>query len=176
MPDDSKMAKIRDWPPCKTVTDVRAFLGITGYMRIWIKNYLTIARPLHNLTHKSQPFIWHKEHATAMQALKDAIVHSSALISINYEADRAIYLAIDSSVRGVGWILSQDCADGRCHPLCFSSIAWNEREAWYSQAKIELYGLFRTLHAMRFHLIRVHNLIVEMDMLYICGMLNHSNI
>jgi len=47
-----------------------------------------------------------------MQALKDAIVHSSTLISIDYEADRAIYLAIDSSVQGIGWILSQDCADG----------------------------------------------------------------
>jgi hypothetical protein len=176
MPDDSKTAKIHDWPPCKTITNVHAFLGITGYMRIWIKNYSTIARPLHHLTCKSQPFIWHKEHAAAMQALKDAIVHSSALISIDYEADRTIYLAIDSSVRGVGWILSQDCADRRRRPSHFGSIAWDEREGRYLQAKVELYGLFRALRAMRFHLVGVRKLIVEMDALYIWGMLNHPDI
>jgi hypothetical protein len=98
MPDDSKMAKIHDWPPCKNVTDIRAFLGIMGYMRIWIKNYSTITCPLHNLTHKNQPFVWNEEHITAMQALKNAIVHSSALITIDYEADRVIYLAVDSSI------------------------------------------------------------------------------
>ncbi len=98
VPNDSKMAKIRDWPPCKNVTDVHAFLSVTGYMCIWIKNYSTIACPLHDLTCKSQPFAWTKSQAAAMQALKDAIIHSSALISIDYKADCAIYLAINSSV------------------------------------------------------------------------------
>ena len=32
IPDDSKVAKIRDWPVCKSLADVCAFLGITGYM------------------------------------------------------------------------------------------------------------------------------------------------
>jgi hypothetical protein len=106
VPDDSKAAKIRDWPPCKNVTDVRAFLGVTGYMRVWIKNYSSITCPLHDLTRKNQPFIWSEEHTAAMQSLKDAIVHSPALISIDYETDRTVYLAVDSSIRGVRWILS----------------------------------------------------------------------
>lgn len=38
IPDDSKVAKIRDWPECKSLTDVCAFLSTTGYMHIWIKN------------------------------------------------------------------------------------------------------------------------------------------
>ncbi len=41
--DDSKIAYIRDWPTCKTLTNVRAFLGTTGFMRIWIKDYLALA-------------------------------------------------------------------------------------------------------------------------------------
>ena len=53
VPDDSKAAKIHDWPPCKNVTDVRTFLSVTGYMRVWIKNYSSIARPLHDLTCKN---------------------------------------------------------------------------------------------------------------------------
>ena len=111
-----------------------------------------------------------------MQALKEAIINSPALIPINYTADRAVYLAIDSSTRGVGWILSQDCADGRRRPSRFGSISWNEREARYSQAKIELYGLFCALHALHFHLVGIHNLVVEMDALYIRGMLNNPDL
>jgi hypothetical protein len=106
IPDDTKTAKIRDWPPCKNLRNVRTFLGVTGYMHVWIKNYSTTTRPLHNLTCKYQPFVWTEEHATAMQALKEAIINSPALIPIDYTADYAVYLAIDSSTWGVGWILS----------------------------------------------------------------------
>ena len=176
VPDESKIAKIRDWPPCKSLSDVRAFLGITGYMRIWIRNYSSIARPLVNLTRKGRAFLWEEEHIQAMQALKDAITTSSALITIDYTSDRKVYLAVDSSFRGVGWILSQDCADGKRRPARFGSISWNEREARYSQAKIELYGLFRALRALRLHLVGVRNLVVEMDAQFVKGMLANPDI
>ncbi len=142
VPDESKIAKIRDWPPCKSLTNVRAFLGITGYMRVWIQNYSSIARPLVNLTCKGQAFAWDEQHTQAMQVLKDAIITSPALITIDYTSERKVYLAVDSSFHGVGWILSQDCADGKHRPTRFGSISWNECEAHYSQAKIKLYGLF----------------------------------
>lgn len=50
VPDDSKVNKIRSWPPCKTITDVRAFLGTAGTMRIWIKDFSAMAKPLVDLT------------------------------------------------------------------------------------------------------------------------------
>ena len=176
VPDDSKIAKVRDWPACKDVTDVRGFLGLAGYMRIWIRNYSAIARPLVNLTRKGETFIWEDEHANAMQQLKDVIINSSALISIDYSTDRPVYLSVDSSWHGVGWILSQECADGIRRPSCFGSISWNERESNYSQPKIELYGLFHALRALRLHLIGVRNLIVEMDAVFIRGMLNNPDV
>ena len=176
VPDDSKISRIRDWPTCKSLTDVRAFLGTAGFMRIWIKNYATLAHPLVNLTRKGQPFVWTEEHDHAMQALKDAIIHSPALISIDYTSGLSVYVGIDSSIRGVGWILCQDCADGKRRPARFGSISWNEREARYSQPKIELYGLFRALRALRVHLIGILNLVVEMDAQYIRGMLRNPDI
>ena len=113
VPDDSKIAKIRNWPLCKDISDICSFLGLTGYMHIWIRNYSAIACPLVNLTCKGETFVWEEQHAEAMQRLKDAIVTSSALISIDYSTDRPVFLAVDSSYRGVGWILSQECVDGK---------------------------------------------------------------
>ena len=176
IPDDSKVARIRNWPDCKHITDICAFLSITGYMHIWIKNYSTIACPLVNLTRKGTPFVWQEEHKDAMQALKTAIIHSSALISIDYSTDHAVYLSVDSSIHGVGWILTQDCPNGCCCPARFGSISWNEHESRYSQAKLELYSLFRTLCAMRLYLINLQTLIVEVDASYIKGMLSNPNI
>jgi hypothetical protein len=66
------------------LTDVQAFLGTTGFMWIWICNYSSITHPLVDLTHKGMTFIWQEQHKEAMQALKDAIIHLSTLISINY--------------------------------------------------------------------------------------------
>jgi len=142
IPNDSKIARIRDWPLCKSLSDVRTFLGLASFMRVWIRNYSVIARPLVDLTCKGTLFTWQDKHKSTMQALKDAITTSPALISIDYSSDLPVYLSIDSSWRGVGWIVTQDCADGRRRPARFGSIAWNERKTRYSQAKLKLYGLF----------------------------------
>ena len=111
-----------------------------------------------------------------MQELKDAIISSSALIPIDYASSCPVFLAVDSSWHAVGWILSQECKDGQHRPSCFGSIAWNECESRYSQPKIELYGLFRTLRALRIHIVGITNLVVEMDAQYVKGMLSNPNI
>ena len=176
IPDESKTAKIKTWPVCKTVTDVRAFLGTAGTMRIWIKNYSAIARPLVDLTRKDTEFIWTPEHDHAMEDLKSAIINSQALIPIDYSTSRPTYLSVDSSWRAVGWILSQQGEDGQRRPSRFGSIGWNDRESRYSQPKIELYGLFRALRALRVHIVGITNLIVEMDAQFIKGMLNNPDV
>jgi len=102
-----------------------------------------------------------------MQALKGAIITSSTLISIDYNSDHSVFLSIDSSWHGVGWILAQECADGCHRPTRFGSISWNERKSRYSQAKVKLYGLFRALCALRLYTVGVKNLVVKMDAQYV---------
>ena len=41
--DESKIAKVQEWPPPTNVTEVRKFLGFTGYYRYFIKDYSMIA-------------------------------------------------------------------------------------------------------------------------------------
>ena len=47
--DPTKLKGIADWPPPKSVKDVRAFLGFTGFYRYFIPHYSQIARPLIDL-------------------------------------------------------------------------------------------------------------------------------
>ena len=46
----------------------------------------------------------------------------------------------------------------------------------FSQAKLELYGLYRALRTLKLYLIGVRNLTVEVDAKYIKGMLSHPDI
>jgi hypothetical protein len=175
-PDPAAVQKIKDWPVPLTLTQLRAFLGTVGYVRIWIIGYSIVARPLTRLLKKDILFVWTIDCQEAMDALKHAIINSPALRPIIYNSPLPVIVSIDSSPIAVGFILAQIGEDGKRYPARFGSIAWNEREARYSQPKIELYGLFRALHALKIYIIGVQNLIIEMDASYIKGMINSPDI
>ena len=74
------------------------------------------------------------------------------------------------------WILSQLDNDSLRWPSHFGSITWTPFESRYSQAKIELYGLFQALKAVKVGIIGIWNLTVEVDAKYIKGMINNPDI
>lgn len=175
-PDPLKIERILNWPTLKTVKDVRGFLGLCGTVRIWIKDYSAKARPLTELVRKNTDFVWNDVRETAFRTLKKAVTSTPALQPIDYEAIRPVVLSVDSSFIAVGFILSQRDTNGKKSPARYGSIPMNEREARYSQPKLELYGLFRALRAYRLYLIGVKHLQVEVDAKYIKGMLNDPDL
>jgi hypothetical protein len=174
--DPLRVQAIQDWPVPNTVSEVRAFLGTCGVLRIFIKDYTLIARPLIQLTRKDAPFEIGPLQLEAMQRLKSEIAKSPALRPIDYDTDRPVYLAVDSCQNGAGYILLQLGEDKKRYPCRFGSITFNEREGRYSQAKLELYGLFRALKQTQLFTIGVKRLIVEMDAKFIKGMLNNPTL
>ena len=96
-----------------------------------------------------------------MRRLKAAILESPALQPIDYESDRPVILAVDSCANGVGYILFQIGESGKRYPSRFGSITFNDCESHYSQAKLELYGLFRALKHTQIFTIGVKKLVVE---------------
>jgi len=95
---------------------------------------------------------------------------------LDYSSINEVILAVDSSHIAAGYILSQIDNNGKRRPARFGSIMWNERESRYSQAKLELYGLFRALKAVKVWIIGVKNFTIEVDAQYIKGMLNNPDI
>ena len=176
LPDESRVQKILDWPICRNLTEVRGFLGTLGTVRIFIKDFATHARPLVQLTRKDVKFEFAEEQIMAMEKLKTLVQDCTAIKAIDYDSDREVTLAVDASWMAVGFILSQKGADGKRYPSRFGSITWNETEQKYSQAKLELYGLFRALKAVKMYIIGVKNFVVEVDAKYIKGMINNPDI
>ena len=53
---------------------------------------------------------------------------------------------------------------------------WNARERNYSQLKIELFDLFRTMYEARIYLIELNHFFVEVNAKYIKGMINNPDL
>ena len=176
LPEDSKVQKILNWPLLTSATEVRQFLGLCGTVRIWIKNYSAIVRPLTELIRHTTEFVWDERRQQSFDILKKLVSTAPALCSIDYASNNPVILSVDSSKIAVGFILSQIGDDGKRRPARYGSIPMNEREANYSQPKLELYGLFRALRHYRLFIVGVKNLHVEVDAKYIKGMLNEPDL
>jgi hypothetical protein len=77
--DDTKVDKVCNWQTPTNVTEVRKFLGFTGYYCYFIKDYSKVARPLLQLTHLTTPWSWQQEEQAAFKTLCKAIMDKPVL-------------------------------------------------------------------------------------------------
>ena len=178
LPDESRVAKIVNWGPCKDLSDVRAFLGTIGVARVFIRNFAHRAHAIQILTRKDFPFVFGPEQIAAQDDLKQALLTSPALRPLDYKSPSPVILAVDTSYIAVGFHLCQcDRDDPRKRYYArFGSITLNDREARFSQPKLELYGLYRALRSQKLYLIGIRNLVIEVDARYIKGMLANADL
>jgi len=178
LPNEDRVVKIKNWGPCPDLSDVRAFIGTIGVCRMFIKNFAHRAHHLVKLTRKGTEFEFGQSQLDAMEDLKDALINSKALRAIDYTSESSVILSVDTSYIAIGYLLAQcDPADPKLRYYAkFGSITLNEREGRFSQPKLELYGLYRTLRALKLLLIGIRNLVVEVDAAYIKGMLKNPDV
>jgi len=101
-----KVQAIRDWPLCRNLTELRAFLGTTGYYPRFVKNFSAIAAPLFGLLKKVVRFNWTAECQQAFDTLKLKLMTEPILALPN---DAGTYVIdTDASDFGLGAVLSQE--------------------------------------------------------------------
>ena len=54
----AKAAAVRDWPTPANAGELRSFLGLAGYYRRFVRDFATVASPLHRLTEAGRPYVW----------------------------------------------------------------------------------------------------------------------
>jgi hypothetical protein len=57
--------------PPTNVSELRSFLGMTGYYRNFIDNYSAKSAPLCSLLRKNTPFVWTDSQNNSFQLLKN---------------------------------------------------------------------------------------------------------
>lgn len=103
--DPSKISDIQGWQSPKIVTQLRSFLGMTGYYRRFIRGYSSICKPLTDML-KKNAFKWGPEQETAFSNLKQIMTTTPLLALPNFT--KPFTLETDACAAGLGAVLMQD--------------------------------------------------------------------
>jgi hypothetical protein len=68
--DPSKIQDVLSWNAPMIVSDIRSFLGLTGYYRRFIKGFSRITKPITKLLRKDKKFKWTPACEASFQELK----------------------------------------------------------------------------------------------------------
>nr|GFD08094.1 reverse transcriptase [Tanacetum cinerariifolium] len=72
--DPAKVEAITKWPRPTSVTEVRSFLGLTGYYHRFVEGFSHLALPLTKLMRKGEKFIWNEKREKSFEELKQRLV------------------------------------------------------------------------------------------------------
>ena len=56
--EKEKVQEVIEWPVLRNVKDVQKFLGLANHYRQFVKDFVKIAKPLHNMTRKEMKWSW----------------------------------------------------------------------------------------------------------------------
>ncbi len=159
-PDPSKVEIMQDFPAPTNVTEVRRWLGLSGYYRRFITNYSKMAHPLTELTKKDNEFEWTPKCQQAMDEIKKALLNNAVLYYPRL--DREFTLNTDASVHSISSILSQKDDDDVLRPVAFFSMKLAPaQQVWDINSK-EAFALVMSIRLHR-HLIGTNKLTVITD-------------
>ncbi|KAM1242976.1 hypothetical protein ACFX2G_035280 [Malus domestica] len=143
--DSQKVAAVENWEQPRTVTEVQSFLGLAGYCRRFIKDFLVIVFPLTRLTRKDVKFEWDNNYEQSFQQLKYYLIHAPVLTlpddSGNFEVNS------DASLNGLGCVLMQH---GRV--IAYASRQLKSHDKNYPTHDLELAAIIFALKIWRHYL------------------------
>ncbi len=159
-PDSTKVEVMQNFPAPTSVTEVRRWLGLSGYYRRFVKDYSKLAHPLTELTKKDVPFEWTPGAQEAMDKIKTALLEQAVLYYPRL--DREFVLNTDASKHSISSILSQKDDEGVLRPVAFFSMKLSPaQQVWDINSK-EAFALVMSIRLHR-HLIGLNKLQVVTD-------------
>lgn len=147
---EDKVKAVQDWPTPTRVTHVRAFLGMAGYYRKFVKDFSKIAAPLSDLTKETVKFEWAHAQEEAFRRLKDAI--SKGPVLILPDPNLPYVVNTDASGFAIGAVLQQDQGQG-LQPIAFLSKKMLDAETRYPVHEQELLSIIHALSTWRHYLL-----------------------
>lgn len=148
--DPTKVAAVRDWPPPTNITELRSFLGLASYYRRFVRDFATIASPLHQLTNKGRRFGWSEDCAVAFRQLKAALIDAPVLAYP--DPNQPFLVDTDASNVGVGAVLSQRGENGE-RVVAYYSCSLSRPERNYCVTRRELLAVVLAVRHFRPYLL-----------------------
>jgi hypothetical protein len=163
--DHSKVDAMINWPIPTSFTEVRGFLGLTGYHKKFVKGYGILAKPLTNLL-KLKNFVWTDEATLAFHELKHAMCSAPVLTLPNFE--EPFKIETDACDKEVGAVLSQ-----AGHLVAFFSKALSVNNQKLSTYEKEFLVVLMAVDKWRHYLLR-KPFVIRTGHKSLCHLQDHS--
>ena len=135
-----KVEAVLEWKTPRSLTEVQSFLGFANFYRRFIRDYSKVARPLTELTKKTEKtWEWTPEAGRAFTDLKNRF--TTAPILAHFDPERPVIIETDASDFAIGAILSQRDDNNRLHPVAFHSRKFQPAEINYEIHNKELLAI-----------------------------------
>ena len=133
--DPAKISAVANWPTPDSRKKVQ--LGFANFYRKFIRNFSSVAAPLHALTSSKVPFQWTPQAEKIFQRLKERF--TLALVLSVPDSQQQFVFEVDASNEGIGEVLSQRSAtDNRMHLCAYLSRKLTPVEMNYDVQNKEL--------------------------------------
>ena len=117
--EEEKVKGVLDWLTPKGVKDIQKFLGLANYYCRFIKDFASIARPLHNIVKKDQKWEWMERQEGVFKELKKRFTKEPVLAVL--DLDKKMKMEVDASDYATGgyylWSVKISYGDQWCSSL-----------------------------------------------------------
>lgn len=149
---DNRIARVASFPVPSDQSGVRAFLGVVGITRRWVKNFTELARPLNRLTGKVE-WRWTEQEQLSFEILRIKCSVATAIHGLDLSSTCHLYT--DASLHGAGLCITQfrppaegfSSAAGNSKlvevPIIYDSFAFSATQKLYPTYKKELCAIVK---------------------------------
>lgn len=148
LPLEKNLKGVSDFPRPSTTKQVRSFLGMAGFYRVFVPNFGEIAKPMSSIV-GSAKLNWAEEQEEAFKEIKKTLVSPKVLAFPNHHPDaEMLQLHVDASEVGMGAVLSQE-QEGQLRPIAYISSTFSGAQRRYSTTEKELTALRWSVKTLR---------------------------
>ncbi|XP_049363274.1 uncharacterized mitochondrial protein AtMg00860-like [Solanum verrucosum] len=97
-----KIVAVAQWPIPSNIKQLRGFLGLNGYYRMFIQGFGSICKPLLELL-KKDGYTWIEHATTTFEELKQALISAPVLAMPDYS--KPFVVETNASGKGIGVVL-----------------------------------------------------------------------
>lgn len=137
-PNKDKIKAVLNFPIPQTQKDIKAFLGLVGYYRKFIKDFAKLTKPLTACLKKNAKVEHTNEFLDAVDKCKQILTNAPILQYPDF--DKPFILTTDASDFALGAVLSQGNV-GSDKPVAYASRTLSDTEIRYSTIEKELLGI-----------------------------------
>ena len=149
-PSTEIVKAVLNMPQPQDKAATRRFLGTITYLSKFCPHLSDVVRPLRDLTHIQQHFLWAEQHTEAFTKAKDLVSKAPCLRYFDVHAP--VVLQVDASEYGLGAALLQPStintgsADIQWQPVAYSSSSLTPTEQRYAQIEKETLAIVHAFH------------------------------